>query len=162
MVDASTSLRVHVISDRAVVMTRQFRAPRDLVFQAMAEAEHLERWWGPRGHQATVLELDFRVGGRWRFLTVNEDGREHPFTGVFSEIAAPERVVQTFTYDAGPFADAQSVEAMTLEELDDVTTMTTIARYSSPELLDVMLEWGMEQGLGESYDRLEAYLETLP
>jgi uncharacterized protein YndB with AHSA1/START domain len=59
----------------------------------MAEPEHIQRWWGPRGHQVTVIELDFRVGGRWRFVTTNEDGREHPFTGVFRQIAPPRRVV---------------------------------------------------------------------
>lgn len=150
-----------MISDRAVVITRQLRAPRDLVFRAMTQAEHIERWWGPHGHQATVRELDFRVGGRWRFLTVSEDGRRHPFTGVFHEIAAPARVVHTFTYDLGPFANAQSVETLTFEEFDGNTVMTNFASYSSPELLDVMLEWGLEQGVAESYDRLQAYLETL-
>jgi len=150
-----------VISDRAAVMTRQFRAPREMVFRAMAEAEHIERWWGPHGYRATVTELDFRVGGRWRVVTIAEDGREHPFTGVYHQVTPPVRVVQTFTYDVEPFADAESIETMTLEESDNVTTMTIVSRYPSPELLDVMLESGLEQGAAESYDRLQAYLYTL-
>lgn len=161
MVDAGLSLRLHVISDTAAVLTRQFHAPRDLVFRATTEAEHIEQWWGPHGHQATVIELDLRVGGRWRFLTVDEDGQEHAFTGVYRELVPPTRVVQTFTYDVEPFAQAQSIDTVTFEEFGEVTTVTTVGRYPSPELLDVMLESGLEQGAAESYDRLQYYLDTL-
>lgn len=161
MVDAGPSLKLHLISDRSAVMTRQFRAPRDLVFRAMSEPEHIEQWWGPHGHRATVLELDMRIGGRWRVGTVSPDGREHAFTGIYLELNPPERTVQTFTYDVGIFSQARSIETLLLEDHGDVTTMTIIARYSSPELMDVMLEWGLEQGASESYDRLQAYLDTL-
>ena len=161
MVDAGPSLRLHVISDRAAVMTRQFRAPLETVFEALTEPEHVQHWWGPHGHRATVLEIDLRVGGRWRILTEDREGREHPFTGMFLEVKEPHRTVQTFTYDSGPFAAARSLETLTLERHGDATTMTIIARYSSPELMDVMLETGLEERASESYDRLQDYLDTL-
>ena len=93
MVDAGPSLKLHLISDRSAVMTRQFRAPRDLVFLAMSEPERIEQWWGPHGHRATVLELDMRIGGRWRVCTVGADGREHAFIGIYLELNPPERTV---------------------------------------------------------------------
>lgn len=161
MVDAGPSLRLHLITDTVAVLTREFHAPRDRLFRALTEPEQIEHWWGPHGHRAEVIEFDFRVGGRWRILTKDPDGSQHPFTGVYRRLAPPSRIVQTFTYDVGPFADTQSLETIVFEEFGDSTVMTIISVYPSPELLDVMLEWGLEEGASESYDRLQAHLNSL-
>ena len=157
---ANTPLRVSLPSDTEIQLVREFDAPRRLVWKAMADPELVKQWWGPHGTTLTVEEMDFRVGGRWSFVSRME-GADHPFKGVYREIAEPERVVQTWRYDVPPFDQYESLEAMTLTERDGRTTLTTLVKHETKEARDGHIESGMEGGAAETFDRLEALLATL-
>lgn len=148
-------------SDREVVLTRVFDAPRALVFEALSKPEHVAQWWGPRRCTMSTCEMDFRPGGTWRLVLRDAEGNEFPFTGVYREITPPERVVQTFIFDVPPFNEHESVETMTLAEQDGRTILTTRSLYGSKEARDGHIQSGMESGAAETYDRLEEYVQTL-
>jgi uncharacterized protein YndB with AHSA1/START domain len=154
------TLTVNTPSDREIVLTREFDAPRALVFDALSKAEHLRHWWGQAGSTLAQCEMDFRPGGKWRFVERDKDGREWGFRGEVREIVRPEKIVETFEFDGMP--GHVSVETMRLDDLEVGRTRITITSlFDSVEDRDGMLQSGMEKGAGESYDRLEAYLKTL-
>jgi uncharacterized protein YndB with AHSA1/START domain len=155
----SKTLTVTTPSDREIVMTRVFDAPRELVFEAHSSCEHMSNWWGPRKYEVATCEIDFRPGGGWRIVHRGPEGEEHGFHGEFREILRPERIVWTFEYDGMP--GHISVETLTLEELDGKTKVTARSVHDTVEDRDGMLESGMESGAAESYDRLDEYLEVL-
>lgn len=161
MAAKTNTLKVTLPSDTTVLLTRDFNAPRDLVWQAMTNPEYVRQWWGPRGTSLTVCEIDFRPGGTWRFVEQGSDGVEHPFKGEYREIVAPERIVQTFIYDVAPFNEHEAVENMTLEEKGGRTTLTTLVQHKTKEARDGHVHSGMEQGSAETFDRLEELLEKL-
>jgi uncharacterized protein YndB with AHSA1/START domain len=140
-------------------MERTFDAPRRLVFEALSKCEHLKHWWGPRQYELVKCDLDFRPGGKWRFVQRGPDGTEHAFRGEIREIVPNERVVQTFEYE--PFAGHISVETLTLTEKNGKTIWTTRSLFDSKEDRDGMLQSGMEGGANETMDRLEEYLPQL-
>ena len=152
----SATLTVTLPSDREIVMTRVFAAPRELVFEAHSKCEHLEKWWGPRKYTLAVCEMDFRSGGAYRYVHRGPDGEEHGFRGEFREIVAPERIVWTFEYEGMP--GHASVETLTLVERDGKTTLTATSVFDSVEDRDGMLQSGMETGAAETWDRLAEYL----
>jgi uncharacterized protein YndB with AHSA1/START domain len=141
-------------SDREIVLTRLFDAPRRLVFEAMSKPEHVRRWWGRLDdrYSVHVCEIDLRPGGAWRFVGRGPAG-EFAFHGIYREIAAPERVVFTEIYE--PFPDVESVVTSTLIEEGDRTRLTVSALYPSPDVRDMVLKTGMARGAAISYDRLE-------
>ena len=151
------ALTVTTPSDREIVMTRVFDAPRELVFRAHSTCEHIRRWWG-RGNPLDC-EMDFRPGGTWRFVEHAPDGNDYAFRGEYREIVAPERIVQTFEFEGMP--GHVSVETLVLEEHDGKTTLTSTSVFSSVEDRDGMLQSGMEAGAAESLDRLADLLTTL-
>jgi uncharacterized protein YndB with AHSA1/START domain len=155
----SNQLTVTTPSDREIVMTRVFDAPRDLVFEAHTSCEHMSRWWGPRRYEMASCQMDFRPGGAWRIVHRGSDGSEHGFRGEFREIVRPERIVWTFEYEGMP--GHVSVDTLTLEEADGKTTLTATSVFDSVEERDGMLQSGMESGAAETYDRLDEYLEVL-
>jgi len=159
MGSGSKGLTVTTPSDREIVMTRVFDAPRDLVFEAHTSCEHLSRWWGPRGYEIIGCEVDFRPGGAWRIVHRGPEGEECAFRGEYREIVRPERIVWTFEFEGMP--GKISVETQTLEEHDDKTTFTSTSVFDSIEDRDGMLESGMESGAAETMDRLDEYLEVL-
>ena len=146
-----------------IVMSRTFNAPRELVWRAYTEPEHVANWWGPRRYVNRVLEMDVRPGGRWRVEQRGEDGRVHRFKGVYHEVVRPERLVNTFIYedDAGTYEDRPVVETHTFDERDGRTTLTTVSRFGSLADRDGMAASGMEEGARESLDRLAELLATL-
>jgi uncharacterized protein YndB with AHSA1/START domain len=141
-------------SDREIVLTRLFDAPRRLVFEAMSKPEHVKRWWGilDDRYSVTVCEIDLRPGGAWRFVGRGPQG-EFAFHGVYREIAAPERVVFTEIYE--PFPDVESVVTSVLTEEGGKTRLTVTAVYPSMEVRDSVIKTGMARGAAISYDRLE-------
>lgn len=153
------TLSVTLPSDREIRLTRVFNAPRKLVFEAMSKPEHVARWWGPREYTTTVSNMDFRVGGAWRFVQRAADGSVFGFRGEYREIVPPERVVQTFEWEG--MLGHISVDTMTLDERDRKTTLTTTSVFTSVEDRDGMLQSGMEKGVSETYDRLEEFVQTL-
>jgi len=159
MVASSHTLTVTTPSEREIVMTRTFDAPRELVFEAHSKAEHMREWWGPRGFTMPVCEMDFRPGGAYRFVQRGPDGEEYAFRGELREIVRPERIVWTFEFEGMP--GNVSVDTMTLEEEDGRTTITATSVFDSVEQRDGMLESGMETGAAETYDRLAELLEKM-
>jgi uncharacterized protein YndB with AHSA1/START domain len=153
------TLTVTTPSDLEIVLTREFDAPRALVFEALSKPEHLRNWWGQAASTLTLCEMDFRPGGKWRCVERDKDGQEFAFRGEVREIKRPERIVQTFEWEGLP--GHISVETMHLDDLGGRTRITIRSVFDTVEDRDGMLQSGMEQGAGESYDRLEAYLTPL-
>ena len=159
---ASSTLQVTTPSEREIVITRAFDAPRELVFEAWTQPEHVRHWWGWRSSTMIVCEADVRPGGSWRYVTREENGMEVPFTGVYQEVTPPERVVHTEIYDVEPFnAGDPAVSTVTFSEQDGRTTVTVTTLYPTREVRDMVLGSGMEAGAAESYNRLAEHLETL-
>jgi uncharacterized protein YndB with AHSA1/START domain len=155
----SNELTIATPSEREIVMTREFDAPRELVFEAHSSCEHMSRWWGPRKYEFASCEIDFRPGGKWRIVHRGPDGEEYAFHGEYREILRPERIVWTFEFEG--FPGSVSVETMTLEEHDGKSTFTATSVYDTVEQRDQMLQSGMEEGATESMERLDEYLEIL-
>jgi uncharacterized protein YndB with AHSA1/START domain len=150
----NSSLEIILPSDREIVMTRIFDAPRDLVFEAMTKAEHVKRWWGPCHLTAEVCEIDFRVGGKWRYLLHAPDGKKVEFTGVYREILAPERIVATERYVEPSLGNPEWLSTLTLEDLGEKTKLTNRVLHPNKEQRDGHVNSGMESGAAETYDRL--------
>jgi uncharacterized protein YndB with AHSA1/START domain len=155
----SSELTITTPSDQEIVMTREFDAPRDLVFEAHTSCEHMSRWWGPRKYEFASCEIDFRPGGKWRIMHRGPEGEEYGFRGEYREIVPPERIVWTFEFEG--FPGSVSVETLTLEEHDGKTTLTATSVYNTVEERDGMLQSGMEEGAKETMERLDEYLEIL-
>ena len=145
-------------SDREILLTRQFNAPRKLVFEVMSNPQHLAQWWGPRSMKFVVCEVDFRVGGNYRYVLRGPDGNDYGFRGEYQEILIPERVVSTFEFEGLP--GHGSVETMTLIEREGLTTLNVRCLYQSSQDRDGHLHSGMESGARESHDRLEEFLAS--
>jgi uncharacterized protein YndB with AHSA1/START domain len=139
-------------SDTEILITRQFDAPAELVFKAYTTPELVRRWWGFETSEWLVCDVDLRVGGTWRYV-VRDDDYEVGFHGEFREIDRPHRIVSTEVFEGMP--DAHSVNTTTFEELDGVTTMTTLVQHTDAEHRDAHIQSGMEAGMQVSYDRLE-------
>lgn len=150
----SETFKVSMPSEREITMTRLFDAPRHLVFEAMSKPEHIKRWWGNLGdgYSVPVCEVDFRVGGKWRFVNRHPKG-EVEFYGEYREIDAPERIVFTEVY--APFPDSPSLVTSILLEENGKTRITVTAQYPSKDVRDIVHNSGMEKGAAISYDRLE-------
>ena len=151
-----STITVSTPAPTELVMSRSFDAPRELVFAAHTQAEHLAHWWG-RGNPLDVT-IDFRVGGAWRFVET-ADGTQHPFRGEFREIQAPETFTWTFEYE--PMAGHIAVERYEFTEQDGKTTVTSRTVFASTEDRDTMLSEGAEAGAEQSYAALDAYLLTI-
>jgi uncharacterized protein YndB with AHSA1/START domain len=154
------TLKVTTPTDREILITREFDAPRDLVFAAMARTDLLPRWMlGPPGWEMVVCENDQRVGGTFRHVWRNQDGTEMGMRGVYREIVPPERVVRTEVFEFG--CDAQSGEQLAilvLTEQGGRTRLTITILYPSKEARDATIASGMEHGVAASYDRFEELL----
>jgi uncharacterized protein YndB with AHSA1/START domain len=142
-----------------IIVTREFDAPRDLVFRAYTEPELLAQWLGPRDLAMTIDRYDVRDGGTYRYIHTAADGTEYRFRGVFHGDPAPHAIVQTFEYEGSPGHVA--LDSTTLEERDGTTLVRTVSSFSSVEDRDFMVVEGMEQGVRESSERLDELLTTL-
>ena len=158
---AGSALSLTLPSDREILMTRSFDAPRRLVFEAHSKPEHIRNWWGPRGFSMLVCEMDFRPGGAWRFVLRAPDGKEHPFRGVYREIVPPERLVYSFVYDVPGMREHETIETLTFSDQGGRTTLTNHVLHPSAESRDAQLAHGMEQGASQTLDRLAEHLKTM-
>ena len=147
-------------SERELVTTRAFDAPRDLVWEAWTSPEHLPNWLlGPEGWTMPVCESDLRVGGAWHFVWRSEaDGSEMGMTGEYKEITPPERLVSTQSW-GGEWPE--TLNTLVFTEEDGLTVMTQTILYPSQEARDAALATGMQQGMDSGFSRLDAYLQTL-
>lgn len=149
-------LKVSLPSDREILMTRTFDAPREIVFEVMLDPELIPRWWGPRKYTTTVEKMDVRPGGAWRFVNHSREGDHFGFEGVYREIVAPERLVYTFGFDGAP--GEPGLVTTTLVERDGVTEMRELSRFDSAASRDGVLQSGMEDGARETLERLAELL----
>jgi uncharacterized protein YndB with AHSA1/START domain len=152
------TLQVTLPSDREVVLTRVFDAPRELVYDALTKPELLKRWFGPRGWSLVICEVDLRVGGAWRFVLRGPGGAQMGMRGVYRELVRPERTVHTESFDEYP---GESVVTGVLVERDGKTTLTGTVLYESKEVRDAVVSSGMEHGAAETYDKLAELLPEI-
>ena len=154
-------LTVAANGERELVMRRTFDAPRHLVFDAFSKPELVRQWLlGPPGWSMPVCEIDFRVGGKYRYVWRHDrNGNEMGMGGVYREIVTPERIVNTETFDE-PWYPGEAVGTLVLTEESGKTKVTQTVRYASREARDGVLQSPMESGVAASYDRLENLLVT--
>jgi uncharacterized protein YndB with AHSA1/START domain len=142
-----------------IVFRHVFDAPREVVFKALTDPSLIPNWYGPRIYEAIVDEMDVRPGGRWRFINRNAEGVEFGFHGVYHDVVAPERIVQTNEFEGMP--GHVGLETGTLTEKDGKTSFESIALFPSVEDRDMNVANGMEWGARETYQRLEEVIAGL-
>ncbi len=155
------ALVVTLPSDREILLTRRFHAPRALVWEALTKPEHVVKWWGCFGNYLSVCNMDFRVGGKWHYVMRGPDGKDHSFRGECHEISTPSRLVATECYDEPALGSPKWKTTMTLEEKDGVTILTSRVLHPTKEQRDGHFNSGMEAGAGDSFDRLDGHLRGI-
>lgn len=161
-----------VENDQVLVLERVFDAPRSLVFEMFKEPEHLKRWWGPRGWELPVCNVDFRPGGVWHYCMKCVDeaqvdlfGMESWGKGIYRQIEAPEKIIYTdFFSDAeGNENDAMPSTEVTLEFIDlgGKTKLVSRAEYATAEALQMVMDMGLLQGITETWNRLEERIDEI-
>ena len=158
-VPSSRTARVTLPTDEQILITREFDAPRDLVYKAWTTPELVRRWWTANRGEMTVADIDLRVGGAWRFVMVTPDGFEVGFHGEYREIVPNERIVSTEVYEGMP--DAEAVDTTTFAEEDGRTILTILVQHTSKAHRDAHIESGMEDGLQDALDLLEEVAVSL-
>lgn len=152
----SGSAKLTFPSDTEIVITREFPAPKHLVYKAVTTPELVKRWWNAKRGEVTTAEIDLREGGKWRYVMVADGGFEVGFHGEYREIVPNERIVSTEAYEGAPDPDANAtVNTMTLSEQDGRTTLQVHIQCPSVETRNAIVESGMEEGLQDAYDLLE-------
>lgn len=144
-----------------ILITREFAAPKHLVYKAITTPELIKRWWNAKRGEVTVAEHDLRVGGKWRNAMSTADGYEVAFAGEYLEIVENEKIVSTERFEGAPPEAGHTVNTLTLTEQDGVTTMTVLIQCPSTEVRDAIIESGMEAGLQDAYDLLEEVAVSL-
>jgi uncharacterized protein YndB with AHSA1/START domain len=146
---------------RSIVGTREFDAPRDLVFSAWTDPKHLAQWWGPNGFTTTTHSFDFRAGGAWRFVMHGPDGRDYQNLITFEEVVRPERIV----YRHGGTVEAEPVQFKTRVVFEDLGRCTRIiwrADFPSATQRDRLIkEYGAGEGLVQTMARLDDYVSGI-
>jgi uncharacterized protein YndB with AHSA1/START domain len=157
----SGDLKVTANGDREIVMTRSFNAPRHLVFDALSKPELVKQWLlGPPGWSMPVCEIDFRVGGKYRYVWRHTNGKEMGMGGVYREIVRPERIVNTEVFDESWYpGEAQGTT--TIDERNGKSVLTQTMRYETREARDGVLRSPMESGVAISYNHLEQLLTSM-
>jgi uncharacterized protein YndB with AHSA1/START domain len=155
-------------TDEQILITRQFDAPKHLVYDAYTTPEHVMRWWAGQRGEVTVAEIDLRVGGAWRYALVAEGGFEVAFHGTYREIVPNERIVTTEVYEGEPAGGVTEEEAkegalntVTFDEVDGRTTLSILVECPSKRVRDAIIDSGMEVGLQEGLDILEEVATSL-
>jgi uncharacterized protein YndB with AHSA1/START domain len=144
---------------QTINITREFNAPRELVFKAWTDPELLVKWLGGKTLTMEIDTYEVRDGGRWRYVHTDENGNEFAFHGVFHGTPSPDRMTQTFEFEGWP--GQVSLETIHLEERDGKTLMRNLAVYQSVEARDAMVESGMEEGMNAGFDALDELLVSM-
>ena len=164
-VASSGTATVTLPTDEQILITREFDAPKHLVYRAFTTPDLVKRWWNAKRGEVTIAEIDLRVGGKWRYVMVADGGFEVAFHGEFREIVPNERIVNTEVYEmpgADPLpAEDEPVNIVTFAEQDGRTTLTLLVQTTSKELRDAIIESGMEAGMQEGMDLLEQVAASL-
>ena len=159
MAVSSGTAKVTLPADEQILITREFDAPKHLIYKAFTTPELVQRWWHANRGEMTVAEIDVREGGKWRYVMVAEGGFEVGFHGEYREIVPNERIVSTEIYEGMPGAEA--VNTMTLTEADGRTTLEILVQHASKEHRDAHIESGMEAGMQDAMDLLEQVAVSL-
>ena len=153
---SSRRAEVTLPADDQILITREFDAPKHLVYKAYTTPELINRWWAGQRGNVTSVEVDLRVGGSWRYVMVANGGFEVAFHGEYREVEPYDRLVSTEAYEGVPNPDENAtVNTMTFEETDGRTTVTVLVDAPSKEVRDAIIESGMEAGMQDAYDLLE-------
>ena len=161
----SNKATVTLPTDEQILITREFDAPRHLVFEAFTTPELVRRWWHAKRGEMTVAEIDLRPGGTWRYVMVTDDGTEVGFHGEYREVVPNERVVSTETYEGLPEGVTEeqgtTVNTATFGESNGRTTLTLLVQAPSKEARDAIIASGMEDGLQDALVLLEQVAQSL-
>ncbi len=153
-------LKVATPTDREVVITREFDAPRGMLFDAHTKPDLVRRWLlGPPGWTMPVCEIDLRVGGKYRYVWQNADGHKMGVGGTFTEIVRPSRIVITQVFDED-WTGGETIVISEFVEQSGKTTLTTTIRYASREVRDAALKTGMTRGMEAGYERLDELVQA--
>ena len=159
---SSGTATVSLPTDKQILITREFDAPKDLVWKAWTTPELVKRWWHANRGEVTIAEVDLRVGGTWRSVSVTPDGFEVAFHGEYREIIPNERLVSTEAFEGVPDPDANAtVNTATFTEENGRTTLTILVEAPSKEIRDAIIDSGMEAGMQDAMDLLEQVAITL-
>jgi len=156
---SSGTATVTLPTDEQILITREFDAPKHLVYKAWTTPDLVRRWWSAKRGTVTIAEIDLRVGGAWRYVMVTDDGFEVAFHGEYREIVPNERIVSTEVYEGMP--DGEALNTLTLTEADGRTTLTILAQHASKELRDAVIDSGMEAGMQDAMELLEQVAVSL-
>lgn len=161
-VTSSGTATVTLPTDEQILITREFDAPKHLVYKAWTTPELVKRWWSGQRGEVTTCEIDLRVGGRWRYVMVANEGFEVAFHGEYREIVPNERLVSTEVYEGIPDAEEHAaLDTLTLTEVDGRTTLTVLVQHPTKEGRDAHINSGMEAGMQEAMDLLEQVAVSL-
>ena len=144
-------LKVSTPTDTTILLEREFAAPRTLVWRAISEPELVKRWYGPCNTEMTTCDIDFRVGGKWRYVLRLPNGKSMGQSGEYQVITKPERIVNTEGMDG---FDGTILATYTLIERDGATTLQCLSECHTKALRDMMAGSGMERGVDESWTKL--------
>jgi uncharacterized protein YndB with AHSA1/START domain len=165
MATSSGTATITLPSDEEILITRVFDAPKHLVYRAWTTPDLVMRWWAGKRGTMTSVEIDLRVGGRWRYVMAHGESSEIAFHGDFREIVPNERIVTTEVYEQAGAGEGAGLEPplniVTFTEAGGRTTLELLVQAGSRELRDIILESGMEAGMQEQMDLLEALAQTL-
>ncbi|WP_152393222.1 SRPBCC family protein [Paenibacillus guangzhouensis] len=167
-----TSQMVSKVEENVLILEREFKAPRELVFQAFSQAEHLKHWWGPNGWSLPVCNVDFREGGVWHYCMKCEDKNQGDFYGmeswgkaVYREIIAPEKIVYVDYFSDSEGNEAENMPStlvtLTFIETENGTKLINRGEYASADGLKQVMDMGMMQGITETWNRLAEHLESI-
>jgi uncharacterized protein YndB with AHSA1/START domain len=163
-VTRSGTAKVTLPTDEQILITREFDAPKDLVYKAWTTPELVKRWWNANRGEVTIAEIDLRIGGRWRYVMVADGGLEVGFHGEYHEIVPDERIVSTEIYEGMPQGDGPeqgTVNTATFTEADGRTTLTILVQAPSKEIRDAIIDSGMEAGMQDAMGLLEQVAVSL-
>jgi uncharacterized protein YndB with AHSA1/START domain len=158
-VTSSGTATVTLPTDEQILITREFDAPKELVYKAFTTPELVKRWWNAKRGEVTIAEIDLRVGGTWRYVMVADGGFEVGFHGKYREIVPNERIVSTEVFEGYP--DEEAVNTATFTEADGRTTLTILVQHTSKEARDAHINSGMEAGMQDAMDLLEEVAVSL-
>ena len=158
-VTSSKQVTVTLPTDEQILITREFDAPKHLLFKAYTTPELVRRWFHANRGQMTLCEIDLRVGGSWRYVMTARGGFEVGFHGEYREVVPDERLVSTEVYEGAP--DAPALDTVTFTEVDGRTTLEILVQHTSRENRDAHINSGMEDGLGDAMALLEGVAASL-
>jgi uncharacterized protein YndB with AHSA1/START domain len=150
-------------TDTQILISREFDAPRHLIWKAWTTPELVKRWWHANRGTVTQADIDLRVGGKWRWVAITDRGFEVAFRGRYREIVPDERLVYTEMYEAVQQSedDEGTLNTLTLTEKNARTLVTTLVEAHTREVRDMIIDSGMEAGMQDAYDLLEQVANSL-